>query len=244
MLNIKTREILGQLGAINQSQIISYPVTVVKMGKSMQAFLDLEMPAPKDKNDTAKGCGEEPFDEIGVYVINELNSVIGVIDNPEITNENGTLTIKNSENSIKYSTTPLDILETECRGNPDIIKRVTNPERNTKVLEFELESKNLDKIKKMSGLLKNLSDLKIDGSNGKVTLMVTSKEKSSNNFTLNVNGTVQEDTSMLLLMDSVNKLPSSSYNVSVYKSAKGSLVSVFSSVNVDGLDIIISAKAE
>jgi len=56
MLNQKTREILGALGAINQSQIISYPVTVVKMGKSIQAFLNVGSTADN-------GCQEEEFEE-------------------------------------------------------------------------------------------------------------------------------------------------------------------------------------
>jgi hypothetical protein len=236
MLNQKTREILGALGAINQSQIISYPVTVVKMGKSIQAFLDVSSTADN-------GCQEEEFEEIGVYVINELNSVIGVIDNPEITNDNGMLTIKNSTSSIQYGTTPLDIIESESRGNPAVIDNVMNPERNTKLLSFDLGNKDLDKIKKMSGLLKNLTDLKIETANGKIELKVTSKEKSSNNFSIVTEGEIVEDTSMLLLMDSINKLPSSDYRVHIYKSSKGSLVGVFESQDVNGLRILVSAKA-
>lgn len=244
MLNKNTREILGALGTINQSQIISHPVTVVKMGKSIQAFLDLSKPASKEKGDNLKGCGEDTFDEFGVYAISELNSVIGVIDNPEITNDNGTLTITNGENSIKYGTTSLDILESESRGKPEIINNIKNPERNTKVMEFELDIKNLDKIKKMSGLLKNLSDLNISAVENKITMTVTAKEKSSNNFVLNVQGTIIEDTAVTLLMDSVNKLPNSSYNVELYKSSKGTLIAVFNSLNVDGLSILVSSKAE
>ena len=243
MLNRNTREILGALGTINQSQIISYPVTVVKMGKSIQAFLDLSKPASKEKGDGLQGCGEDQFDEFGVYAISELNSVINVIDNPEITNNNGTLTITNGENSIQYGTTSLDILESESRGKPEIINNVKNPERNTKVMEFELDVKNLDKIKKMSGLLKNLSDLNIKAENNKITLTVTAQEKSSNNFVLNVNGTINEETDVTLLMDSVNKLPNASYNVELYKSSKGTIIAVFNSLKVDGLDIIVSSKA-
>lgn len=238
MLNSSTRAVLGQLGAINQSQIISYPVTVIKMGKSMQAFLDVS-------NTSDNGCNEEEFDEIGVYSINELNSVINVIDNAEITNTNGTLTIKNDHSSIKYGTTSIEIVESECRGNPEMINKIKNPERNTKVLSFDLDIKSLDKIKKMSTLLKELSDLQIESKDGAISLTVTAKERSSNNFVMNMdkNASAIEDTCMVLVMDSVNKLPASNYIVQVFKSAKGSLVSVFTSTNVAGLDIVISAKA-
>jgi len=236
MLNQKTREILGALGAINQSQIISYPRTVIKLGKSIQAFLDVDSTADN-------GCQEEEFEEFGVYVINELNSVVNVIDNPEITNNNGILTIKNETSSVQYGTTPLDIIESESRGNPAVIDNVMNPERNTKVLSFDLSSKELDKIKKMSGLLKNLTDLKINTKDNDITLTVTSKEKSSNNFSITTEGETIEDITMLLLMDSVNKLPSSDYKVQIFKSSKGSLVAVFESIDVDGLRILVSSKA-
>jgi hypothetical protein len=236
MLNQKTREVLGALGAINQSQIISYPVTVVKMGKSIQAFLDVS-------SEAENGCQEEEFDEFGVYVINELNSVINVIDDPEIALDNRILTIKNDNSSVQYGTTQLEVIESEARGNPQVIDNVMNPERNTKVLSFNLNNKELDRIKKMSGLLKNLSDLKIEAKDGEVTLTVTAKERSSNNFSVTIDGEVGEELTMLLLMDSINKLPSSDYKVHIFKSSKGSLVAVFESEDVDGLRILVSSKA-
>ena len=73
--------------------IISHPVTVIKMGRAIQAFLDVS-------KDSDKGCKEEKFDEFGVYVINELNSVINIIDKPEISIDKGLLTIKNELNSL------------------------------------------------------------------------------------------------------------------------------------------------
>ncbi len=229
MLNKNTMEILSQLGQINQSQIITYPVTTIILGKAIQAFLDLSK------------LGEEEFDEIGVFDINQLASVISVIDDATITNDNGMLTIKNNDQSIKYGTTTIDIIESECRGKPDLLKRIV--EDNEKVLSFTLDAKELDRIKKMSGLLKELSDLVITSENGEVKLTVTSKEKSSNNYSVKVLGESTEDISMSLVMDVVRKLPNSGYEVSIHKSKKGSLVAVFKSTGVDGLSIVLSAKA-
>jgi len=228
MLNKNTREILGQLGQINQSQIITYPVTTVILGKAIQAFLDVSE------------LGETDFEEIGVFDISQLNSVVSVIDDAEISNDNGTLTIKNDTQSIKYGTTTIDIIESECRGNPDLLGRVI---KNTKVLEFEIEAKELDRLKKMNGLLKELSDLVIESKDGEITLSVTSKERSSNNYSVNVPGEVIEEVQMSLIMDIIKKLPNSGFKVSVYKSSKGSLVAVFSSTGVEGLNIVIAAKA-
>jgi hypothetical protein len=228
MLNSNTRQVLSQLGAINNSMIITYPVTTVIMGKNIQAFLNLEK------------LGETEFDEIGVYNISEFNSVINVIDNPTIENENGVLTISNDKASIKYGTTSIDIIESECRGNPELVDKIKS---NENVTSFTIGVKDLDKIKKMSGLLKDLSDLNITSSDEGVTLKVTSKEKSSNNYSIDLDGEVNENVNMTLIMDVVNKLPASEFKVTIYKSKKGSLVSVWDSVNVDGLSIVISAKA-
>lgn len=228
MLNQNTRNVLSQLSAINNSMIISYPITTVIMGKNIQAFLDLEK------------MGETQFEEIGVFNINEFNSVINVIENPTIENNNGTLTIKNDSTSIKYGTTSIDIIESECRGNSELIEKI---KQNDVVMSFELTSKDLDRIKKMSGLLKDLSDLVITSNASNVNVTVTSKERSSNNYSVNFVGTVNEETSMSLVMDVVNKLPSSAFTVTIYKSKKGSLVSVFESINVPGLSVVLSAKA-
>lgn len=228
MLNQNTRNVLSQLSAINNSMIISYPITTVIMGKNIQAFLDLEK------------MGETQFEEIGVFNINEFNSVINVIENPTIENNNGTLTIKNDSTSIKYGTTSIDIIESECRGNSELIEKI---KQNDVVMSFELTSKDLDRIKKMSGLLKDLSDLVITSNASNVNVTVTSKERSSNNYSVNFVGTVNEETSMSLVMDVVNKLPSSAFTVTIYKSKKGSLVSVFESIYVPGLSVVLSAKA-
>jgi hypothetical protein len=228
MLNKDTMEVLSQLGQINQSQIITYPVTTIILGKAIQAFLDISK------------LGEEEFDEIGVFDINQLSSVISVIDDAEISNDNGTLTIKNKNQSIKYGTTTIDIIESECRGNPDLIDRIS---QNEKVLEFELDAKELDRIKKMSGLLKELSDLVISSENGNINIAVTSKEKSSNNYSVSVEGTSEDDIEMSLVMDAVKKLPNSGYKISIHRSKKGSLVAVFKSTGVEGLSIVLSAKA-
>jgi len=228
MLNQNTRNVLGQLGSINNSMIITYPVSTIIMGKSVQAFLNLEK------------LGETEFDEIGLFNISEFNSVINVIDDPEITNNDGTLTISNGSNSIKYGTTSIDIIESECRGNPGLIDKV---KENEKVASFSLSLKELDRIKKMSGLLKDLSDLVITSDGNDISIVVTSKERSSNNYTVQLEGNSTENISLTMVMEVISKLPASDFEVSVYKSKKGSLVAVFDSVNVDGLSLIIAAKA-
>jgi hypothetical protein len=228
MLNKNTRMVLSQLSAINVSQIITYPVTTIILGRNIQAFVDM------------RELGEEEFDEIGIFNINELLSVIGIIDDPEITNENGVLTIKGSKSSIKYGTTTVDIIESECRGNPELIQKIKN---NENIISFDLDAKELEKIKKMSGVLKDLTDMVVESQDGKILVSLQGKERSSNSYNIEFEGSSTENNKMVMVMDLINKLPNSSFKVNVYKSKKGSLVAIFDSTDVEGLSIVVAAKS-
>lgn len=227
MLNQNTRSVLGQLSAINNTMIISYPTTCVIMGKSIQAFLDVSK------------LGEEQFEEIGVYRFDELNTVVSLIDDAIVTNDAGFLTIKDEKRSIRYKTSPIHLIESESRASPDLVDRI---KQNKEVLSFEIDVKELASIKKMANVLKDLSDLVIS-STDVIKIKVTSKEQSSNNYVLEFKGDISENVEMIINMDSIAKLPSSSYKVTIYKSQKGSLVAMFDSINVPALSIIIAAKS-
>jgi len=239
MLNKETLGILKQLGQINQEQIITYPRTTIILGKAIQAFLDVDK------------LGEEEFEEIGIYDINQLYSVVGVIEKPEITYNDRFLEIKSSTTSEKtrYGTTQVEIIESSTRGNPDLVDRIRT---NTEVLSFDITTDELNKFKTMSSLLKNLSDLSIESKGDEVTLTVKSVEKSTNSYNKTFKGDVKEEISMLLVMDIIKKLPNSDYKVTVFKSKKGSLVAVWDSKDIKSKDendkstvlsIVTAAKA-
>jgi len=227
MLNEKTRTILEKLSSINNSMILSYPKTGIALGKSIQAFIDM------NKFD------EQSFDEIGVWSISELNSIINVIEDAKVTLDNGFLEISNGKSSIKYGTTDISIIESECRVDPSLPDRIKN---NEQVLEFTLTSKEVNNIKKMSSLLKELSDLEFTSKDNSLNITTKSTEKSSNNYNISKEAE-GEDLSIILNMDIVNKVPSLDYKVSVYRSSKGSLVALFESTTVEGIEIIIAPKA-
>jgi hypothetical protein len=227
MLNKVTRKILGDLSSINQSMIISYPTTVVKTGQSLQAYIDLDK------------FGEDAFEEIGIYNINELNSVINVIDNAEVELDGKVLKVKGTKSNISYTTTSIGIIETECRGNPDLIERIKN---NTLVLSTSLEGKELEKVKKTSSIL-GTSDLVVKGSDNVISLIAQSKEKSSNKYEVSLDGSTVENVEMIIPMEMINRIPNGSYDMKVYKSAKGSLVSILEDKDRPGLSIVVSARS-
>lgn len=228
MLNASTRSVLSSLSSINNSMIISYPVTCVILGKNIQAFLDIEK------------LGEESFEEIGVDSITELNSIIGVVENPVIENKSGILTISNDSSILTFSTANIFVLEQKCRTSPDFINRV---KLNEKFISFTLNHKEVEKIKKASSLLTNVTDLIISNIGNRISIKIASSEKSSNNYSIELPGEVIADASSSIVMQIFNKLPVSSYDVTLYRSKKGSMISVFKSLSVDGLEIVVSAKA-
>lgn len=228
MLNKNTKAVLSALSAINTQAIISYPITGIKMGNNVQAFFNMTK------------LGEEEFQEFGIFNIPELLSTVGVIgDDANITMESGVMTIANDNSSIRYGTTNIGIIEDECRTKTDMVDRIKT---NENVVNFELPQSELEKLKKVSGVLKDLTDLSIETKDDAIVVTVQGKEKSSNNIAIKLAGEVLGEVSLKIVMANINKLPNGSYNVSVYKSAKGSLITVFQSQGVDGLNIVIAAK--
>lgn len=233
MLNKNMKNVLSALSAINTQAIITYPVTGIKMGNNIQAFFNLEK------------LGETETEEYGIFNIPELLSTIGVIgDDADVSMTEGILNITNDSANIRYQTTNISVIEDECRTKLDMVDRVQS-DKNTKVMTFDLPSTELDKLKKVSGVLKDLTELSIKSEKGEsdvITLTAQGKEKSSNNIAIKFNGVVEEEVELKIVMSNLAKIPNTSYKVSVYKSSKGSLITLFESVEVDGLKIIISAK--
>lgn len=227
MLNKVTRKILGDLGAINQSMIITYPITVVKAGMSMQGYVDLSK------------LGEEEFTEFGIYNINSLNSVINVIDNAEVELDGKILLVKGSNSNISYTTTAVNIIESECRGDPGLIDRIKN---NTVILSTSLEAKELDKIKKTSSLL-DTKELSIKCSNEDVSFICQSKEKSSNKYEVKVKGECTDPVEVIITMEMINKIPNANYDIKMHKSVKGNIIVVLDDKDKPGLSIVVSAKS-
>jgi len=231
MLNKNTKNVLSALSAINTQAIITYPVTGIKMGNNIQAFFNLEK------------LGEASFEEFGIFNIPELLSTIGVIgEDADIDLTSGILTISNDNSNIRYATTNISLIEEEARTKLDMVDRIKT---NELVATFELPAGELDKLKKVSGVLKDLTDLSIDCAKDEsdvITLTAQGKEKSSNNIAIKFNGVVNSEVQLKIVMSNLSKLPNTSYNVSVFKSNKGSLISLFESQDVDGLAVVISSK--
>jgi len=232
MLNQNTRKVISSLAQINNSQIISYPVTLVKSGTNMQAFLDMTK------------LDEEEFNKVGFFSVTEFLSITDIVEDAQIeANEAGTITIKNSNTSVTYNSTNIKMLEEAgCSGNFDLIDKIKS---NETIASFKLLNVELNKIKKMSGLLKSMIIFRLTGNGSDVVVSLEGTEKSSNNYAVTFDDEASSSEFVMdVNMSNINKLPGSDYDVTVHRSTKGSIIVVFSSINVPGLNIFCTEKVK
>ena len=234
MLTKKTQAILSDLAAISTAAIIDYPITGIQdSGKSMVAFIDLSQ------------FGEEEFEKFGIFNLSELLSILGVIDNAEVNlDDEGVITIKNDNSSIKYFTTNLDLLSQTFSANPKIPENI---KAAPSAMSFTLESSVLDKLKKTSTLMK-LEHLVVNtNSDDEIQLTITGINKdSSNNYKIKVTEAENTGTHKIILdMENIKKLPAGNYSVKVAQNAKTkSYITMFSSKDIPSLEIVVNVVSE
>lgn len=230
MLNQKTQAILSELSAISPAAVLKYPITGIQdASKSMIAFVDFSE------------FDEAEFEDFGIFNMQELLSVINIVEDAEVEMDDSIITIKNDNMEVKYVTTNIDLLESTYSANPKVRENI---KKATEVVTFDITTGTLDKLKKTSSLMK-LEHLKIQSDGDEVLMNIGSftsgKGDSNNSFKMKVaDADVNEDCEVILKMDYLRNLPTSAYTVQVRKNPKtGSYITMFSSKDIPSLDIVI-----
>lgn len=209
MLNETTRANIELLSGLSDSMIISYPITSVVMNDHFKAFINIS-----EKEDT--------FEEFGVFSYLEMNQVANIIDDAEISRDNIFIVVENERTEIRYATTPVDMIEEDCRGD---YNEVEEARKGKKVASFELPAGILSKIKRAAKVFTNLTNLKItSGEAGEVALTVTSNTASRNDYHINTAGEVPAGFNLSVLVELVDKLPNIDYEVDIYDTADGTKI--------------------
>ena len=228
ILKEKTLKVLQSLSPINNSVIITYPNVCVKDGKSVQAYFDISK------------FGESDFEEFGIYGITDFLSAVSLVNDPEITLDNSVLRITNKNTKVSYNTANVALLNEQCRGDFELLTRI---KANEKIGSFDLSSEDFKALKVASNTLKDLPNLIISSrDNNEITLEIRANEKTSNSFTTTLGAETTEEFSIIVLLSMLKKIPNGDFKVDVYKSKKGSKVLVFTSKNIESLEIILSVK--
>lgn len=227
MLKEKTRAVVQSLLKINDSVIFTYPTICVRSGKSTFAFFDCSK------------HGEEPFPEFGTFHTSEMLSLVNLIPDAEVSIEDRQMLIQNSKNKIKYLTSKLLMLEETSRQDPELLIRMR---ANKKLLDFELSQKEIDSAIKISDLLKGLENFVISGKDNVLSIEVKGDEKSTNSYSIEVQGKCEEDIEFIIDIKSIKNLPSGDYSISLHQNAKGTIVAIFTHKTIDGLAIVLTGK--
>ena len=235
MFNENTQAVLNQLKNITPSGIFNYPITGLRdASKTIIAFIDLTK------------LGEDEFEEFGILQLREFCDLLGIAGkNSKASMENGSITIISDDLKCRYVTTDVDILESSFRVKTTML---TNVENANTAFSFNLTSQELDRIKKVSGLL-NLENFTIASDNEKVIVTVNNDSlkaiSSSNEFQMEL-GSIDliEACTILLPINNVKKLPSGDYTVKVAKTPGDNVIIRFESNNVAGLTILIASKLD
>lgn len=234
MLNAQTYGVISSLKEISDDMIFSYPIMGVSdSNKTIMAYLDVQ------------GLGNEDFTEFGIMGVKQYLDLLNIAGKDvDVTNKEGVLFISSPSIKCKYSTTNIGILESKnCRAPLTLPQ---NFEGATKAIEFYMSAEDMEKIKKVSSLLK-FEDVVITSEEGKIVIKVDNEtQKSSNDFKIYVDGEcLDDDIAVVMSVNNIKKLPQGNYVIRASKNPKNptSVLVRFESQNVEGLNFYIATKA-
>jgi hypothetical protein len=159
------------------------------------------------KNIMASATVTETFpQEFGIYDLNEFLSTLTLVDNPELSFSDDSITIKDGKTSIRYFYASMDLLTAPS-------KQVTMP--NPEVT-FILSEDTFSKIRKASAVLGH-ANIEIKGENGKITVNLTdAKNVSANKYSIVVdeNNACKEVFSFIMAISNL-KMVSGDYTIEI-----------------------------
>ena len=198
--NEKTREALNLGLRFNDSMVIEYPVTGIKMNKKAKMFIHM------DKL-------EEKFDKFAIFSTSEMLQCVDIVQEAEISVKDGFININTPDTLIKYKTSSVELIEDDAWADYDD----TNID-NT-IAEFVLTAIDLDKIKKASKAFNDYNSLKLSNNNGSLNISVSSKASSRTAYDINIPGSFNAP-DVYIMLDVIDAIPAGEYEVKVYSGAE------------------------
>ena len=201
-LSESTVQILKNFAGINSN-------IVVMPGNVLQTISEA-------KNIMARAEVAETFpQQFGIYDLNEFLNVMNLVDKPNLTFSESSVTIGDStgRSRIKYFFSAPEILTSPT-------KEVRMPEAD---IRFTLDNDTLSKVKRAASALGH-NEVCVTGNKNSVALTVTSKDSSTaNTFSIDIDGQSNVDNYNLVFSISNLKILTGTYNVA----ASSKLISEF-----------------
>lgn len=193
-LNENALQVLKNFATINPNIVVSSDEVVRTLSEGKNVF--------------GKAKLTEPFPiKFGIYDLNEFLSVVNLVDEPVLSFSDSHVTISDTSglSKIKYFFTDTEYLTTATK---DIV--MPAPEVN-----FTLSSETLNKVKRAASALGH-STMAIRPNDGSISLNVFDEGNStSNTFSIDVDGTYQDESFDFILNIANLKLLPGDYKVEV-----------------------------
>lgn len=205
MLNKNTIQVLQSVVPITNSVIISYPVTTIQNEtKDVMGNINLEV------------LGEKQFDEFGIFDLSSFLGAVGILEEPNIELNNGIITAKDSDSSIKFVTSSPSSVS-DFTTNP---KYITSSCAVHSVVEVSISTEMISKIRKGVNLFKTLKDVFIVKNGDDIFLKTGNKEsfaRNDNSYQVRLDPLVNmgKDFELAIPVENFLSLPSIDYTLKI-----------------------------
>ena len=172
MLNENSLQVLNNITNITNSAIISYPCTTIT-NPSRDVLCNIYF----DKIDDGS------WKEFGIMDLSSFLNALSILENPTIEQDDIYIKAYDPDSTIEFVTSYPSTLE-DFTIDPEVITSTCNADS---VLEVEIDTNLITKIKKGSGVFKNLRDLFIIKEGDKIYLKTGNKEsfnRTQNSYTV------------------------------------------------------------
>jgi len=205
MLNKDTLQILQSITGITNSAIISYPQTVIQnYNKDVIGIIDFSQ-----KED-------EGWDEFGIFDLSNFLGALSVLDNPSIELKENSIIAKDSDSEIQFVTSYPSALQ-DFTTSPS---KVTTTLQADSVLEVEINTDTINRIRKGANVFKTLKDLFLVKEGSEFFIRTGNKKKfnsKENSYSIKLEPELSkgDDFEIAIPIDNFLSLPLINFNLSI-----------------------------
>ena len=205
MFNKDVIKTLKSVLPITESVVLKYPTTYLV---SAERNFIVKMPISQLDTDS--------FSNIGFnHSLNDFLNLVDLFpDTVKITQENDVITLKSEDTDATFITDDISLLE---QYNIDETQIEKTKQCDT-VASFDLTVAEIEKFKKASNVLKNLTDLAFESKDGKINMYLTNTSilnSKSNSYSVIKSAQTTKEFNLYLMVADFAKIPSTEYSVEI-----------------------------
>jgi hypothetical protein len=158
----------------------------------------------------------EAWETFGIFDLTSFLNAISILDNPEITLEDGVIIAHDDDSEIRYISSDPETLESTM-GKESVVNSTVEARS---IVEIDIDTKLMQKVRKGAGVFKNLKDLIIVKDNDGVrftTGNTNSTEIMTNSYSITLHPNLEEDKqfSIAIPIENFLALPQMDYTMGI-----------------------------